>query len=119
VDREDRATSVVGTLQHRLQLESLQRIGGARDLRLELGGERIVGLGRKKFGQAGRVLESVDQLVIGRDPALEGADFFDLLTGSCAIGPECRFALARLEILQPRYLAIQVKESLGVRRRAA
>jgi hypothetical protein len=119
VDRENRAASVVGTLQHRLQFESLQGIGGARDFRLELGGERGIRLGREKFGQTGCVVESGDQLLVGRDPALEGPDFLDLLTGSCAIGPESRFALARLEILEPRYLAIQVKESLGVRRRAA
>jgi hypothetical protein len=119
MDRENCPASVVGTLQHGLQLESLQRIGGARDFSFELSGERVVGLSREKLGQTGGVVEPGDELLIGRDPALERADFLDLLAGSCAIGPECRLALACLEILEPRYLAIQVKESLGVRRRVA
>jgi hypothetical protein len=105
-------------LQHCLQLESLQRIGGAPDFRLELCGKGAVGLRREEFSQTGGVLETGNQLLIWRDPALEGADFLDLFPGSCAVGPEYRLTLARLEVLESRYLAIQVKESLGVRRRA-
>jgi hypothetical protein len=49
------------------------------------------------------------------DPPLEGADFFDLLSCPGGIRPERRIGLASFKIPEPRYLAIEVKESLGVR----
>jgi hypothetical protein len=119
MDGEQGIAAVVGSLEHGLQLEATEVVAGACDFLVEFDRERPVGLSGEQFDQAGRVVESIDQLLIRGDPALKRPDFGDLLPGARRVRPECGFGLACLEVLEPRYLAIQVKESLVVRRRAA
>jgi len=116
---EDGAAAVVRTLQHRLQLEPAKLLGRARHFGFELGGKRFVGLTLEQFHESARIVEPRGELQVGSDPALEGANFLDLLPRALPVGPEYRFTLTGFEILEPRYLAIQVKESLVVRRGVA
>jgi len=116
---QDRVASVVGPLQHRLQLEPIDRSGSSLDIDREIREHRLVRILRQQLDQAGGVLQTLLEIVERSYPALETLDLLDLLARTLAVRPECGVGLAGLEIKQACLATIEVKETPSARPSAA
>jgi hypothetical protein len=88
VDGDDGVAGIVRALEHRLQLESFDRIAQRVDLGPQLGRELGVGLGLEQFDHRPRVTEPAAQVGLGLDPGLESLDLEDDPLGLLGARPE-------------------------------
>ena len=108
---EDRVAGIVGVAQQGLQLERFENRRDALHLGGELGRQTFIGLGGDQLTHAAGVRQPIPQRPRRHHPALESFHFLDQSTGAIGVGPESGIGLLSFELLQPRFLAGQVKET--------
>ena len=110
MDREQRVAGIVGALQHRLQLERLDRviegIGLPRHLVLHGG----VGLVLEQLGHLQRPGEARVELLPGRDPTLESLDLLHGDPGGVGLAQKPASACEASRVCRRSALAVRSKK---------
>ncbi len=113
MNREERVPHVVGPPHQVLHLQRFEPASDFLGFRFEraLQREIDVGFGFEELVQLTAFVHALAEGVVRLEPALQGFDFGDRLTGAFGVGPEGAVRHFLLQLREPRGLPLDVKES--------
>ena len=115
MDRQQGIEMILRPLEHRLELERLDRLTESLDLPIELDRHPGIRIGVEELRQPSGIGRPSTQLLGWAEPAFQGADFLHDPPSPLLVVPEARIELLGFERRQPASLGFQVKESLAAR----